>query len=180
MRQSGRKIGASLNHYGDQPESDWAAFYRAHRDGLAAYARALSSNAADAQDLIQDVLVRMVRQGQPTTGARPLVFRAMRNLAIDRHRRRRLESETLPLIRLQFELPTDGADAASLEAMRRALEQLTDAQREVIVLRTYAGLTFEEVSEATARPIGTVASQYARGIEALRTILAPEKHYVRP
>ena len=162
---------------GDQQDSDWAAFYLAHRTGLGAYARALSRDAADAQDLVQEVLVRMVREERPTTGARPIVFRAMRNLAIDRQRRRRLEANALPQIQPRFESP--GEDSAALERLRQSLESLGDAQREVIVLRTYAGLTFEEIAAATTRPIGTVASQYARGIETLRAALDREERHVR-
>lgn len=162
-----------------QSDGDWAAFYLTHRLGLAIYARALSRDAADAQDLIQEVLVRMVRERRPTADGRPLVFRAMRNLAIDRQRRRRLESEALPCVCPRLEVPVTSADASLLESVRCALETLTDAQREVIVLRTYVGLTFDEIAEATARPIGTIASQYTRGIDALRVALKSEKNHVR-
>jgi len=164
----------------DNPESDWSVFYRGHRHGLSAYAGALSPNAADAQDLIQDVLVRMVRDGVSPRGARPLVFRALRNLAIDRQRRRRLEVATLPRICPRYEPPREPEDAIPSQALHRALDQLTDAQREVIVLRTHATLTFDEISAATGRPVGTIASQYARGIEALRGLLKAEKQHVRP
>ena len=160
-------------------DCDWAAFYLAHRQGLAAYARAVSRDVADAQDLIQEVLVRMVREGRSTVDARPLVFRAMRNLAIDRQRRRRVEADSLPRIRAQLEVPASAADVDSLDSLRGALESLGDAQREVIVLRTYAGLTFDEIAVATGRPIGTIASQYARGIDALRVALKSEKNHVR-
>lgn len=163
---------------GEHSESDWAAFYVTHRVGLAAYARALSRDAADAQDLIQDVLVRMVREGRPALGARPVVFRALRNLAIDRQRRRKLEASALPLIRPRLEAPADAEDRERLESLAVALDELSDAQREVIVLRTYAGLSFEEIAGALERPVGTVASQYARGVDALRTAMKPEKHHV--
>lgn len=162
-----------------EPDADWAAFYLANRQGLAVYARALSPNAADAQDLIQDVLVRMVHEQRPLEGARPLVFRAMRNLAIDRQRRRRLESEALPCVCPRWEVPVTAADANLLESLRCALNLLGDSQREVIVLRTYAGLSFDEIAEATGRPFGTIASQYARGLDALRMALKSEKNHVR-
>lgn len=154
-------------------------FYLTHRQGLAAYARSLSHDAADAQDLIQDVLVRMVREGRSTQGARPFVFRAMRNLAIDRQRRRRIEADSLPRVRTRLELSATIVDASLLDSLHEALESLNDSRREVIVLRIYAGLTFEEIAEATARPVGTIASQYARGIDALRVALNPERKHVR-
>jgi len=160
-----------------ESDGDWAAFYLANRQGLAVYARALMPNAADAQDLIQDVLVRMVRDQPQAKGARPLVFRAMRNLAIDRQRRRRLESETLLRIRPRFELPSPGRDPDLHTALLSALDALADEQREVIVLRTYAELTFEEIAEATGRPAGTLASQYARGLKSLGIALAREERH---
>lgn len=162
----------------ESPNADWAAFYLAHREGLGAYARSLSPNAADAQDLVQDVLVRMVQDRRPTHGAKPLVFRAMRNLAIDRQRRRTRETETLPRIQTRFEMPVQSDDAAWFDSLRSALDRLNDAQREVIVLRNYAGLTFEEIVEATGRPLGTVTSQYARGIDSLRTAFNSERNHV--
>ncbi len=75
----------------------WASFYVDQRQVLTTYALALTGNEHTAEDLIQDVLVRIVQQRRPVRKARAYVLRCMRNLWIDRFRSERRQVDTVPL-----------------------------------------------------------------------------------
>lgn len=149
----------------------WAQFYLGHRARLTAYAVTLTGNVAAAADLLQDVLLRMVTERRSPTNALAYFLKCLRNLALDRRRRMR------PLT----ELPRDVAgfldcDAAAnrdvADRVRAALQRLPDEYREVIVLKVYCELTFRDVSGLLGRPMGTVTSDYRRGLAELKTLLA--------
>jgi RNA polymerase sigma-70 factor, ECF subfamily len=61
----------------------------------------------------------------------------------------------------------------TVEAVRRAVEELPAHFREVIVLRELEGLSYKEIATIVGIPIGTVMSRLARGRERLLTILGP-------
>lgn len=151
-------------------------FYLEHRRALAAYAIALTGGAADAHDLIQDVLLRLIRGGAAPQHPRAYILRCLRTAAADRRRVRRPEARGDAGPDPAF-LDVGGADAEARELiglLQTALRSLPAAQREVLVLRVYGELTFQEVADVLGRPFGTIASTYARGIEALRITLGLE------
>ncbi len=158
----------------------WAAFYLANRRALGTYALALTGNAADAQDLVQDALVRMVRQKHQAREARAYVMRCMRNLAIDRYRRSCSRPTETPLEGdcVAFIDEEAAMDGDTLEQVRAALRSLPARRREVIVLKVYAELSFREIADILKIPTGTAASHYARALDELRELLTTEKRYV--
>jgi RNA polymerase sigma-70 factor (ECF subfamily) len=60
------------------------------------------------------------------------------------------------------------------ELVAGALRNLSPNEREVIELKTYAGLTFREIAGVTGSPQGTVATRYRAGLEHLRRALAEQ------
>ncbi len=164
----------------DAIAESWAAFFEAEQDGLTAYATALVGSIEDARDLIQDVMVRLVSERRSVESARVYVLRCLRNGAIDRIRRRRREGREATLLAGAEFIDTTAAVVElreTAERVRQALAELTSAQREVIVLRMYAGRTLRESAEILDQPMGTVASHYARGIEKLRSLLSKELNH---
>lgn len=169
---------------------DWADFFLANQGPLVAYALSLVGGLPAAEDLIQDVLVRMVRQNRPVRNAKAFVLRCMRNLAIDRRRAAKSRPTMIALDGADLAVDETGAafiDDQSGDPVRRecaqsvkaALECLPADRREVIVLKIYAGLTFREIAEILDAPIGTVTSTYSRGLDELRTVFDSElKHVV--
>ncbi len=154
----------------------WARFYLEHRRALGIYATALTGNVAEGADLIQDVLLRMLRERRAPTDPRAFVYRSMRNLSVDRRRNRAARTKAEAEVAVGF-LDAAAADSAVREEVHRvreALARLGDAQREVVILRVYVELGFEEIAEVLNRPLGTVASQYRRSLEALRAELGSE------
>ncbi|MGD8451479.1 MAG: sigma-70 family RNA polymerase sigma factor [Phycisphaerae bacterium] len=157
----------------------WAAFYQRNRAALHAYALSLAPTEADAHDLLQDVLVQLVRRQPAADNPRAYVLRCLRHLAIDRRRAagRRPEAVTLAQAPPLLAVPDDRL-AERQRRLRDALLSLPDVRREIIVLKTYAELTFEEIATVLERPLGTVTSEYARGLQMLRVRLLPEEEHV--
>ncbi len=164
-------------------ETDWTEFLRRHHAALTAYAVSLTGNLDDARELIQEVLCRLVVERRSMRSAKPFVMRCLRNLAIDRHRAaaRRGNGPMPAMPGTAFLDPAVGEveQCETTERIRAALDRLSEARREAIVLRIYGGLTIREASQVLGRPIGTVASDYARGIDAMRALLKEQVDHVR-
>lgn len=139
---------------------------------------------ADASDVLQEVFWEAWQGAasyDPTRGSPEawIVMRA-RTRAIDRIRATRRRSETFvaPLDDTLAAAPGDpGRDAAERAAdgrtVRDALGQLPPAQREVIELAYYAGLTQTEIAERLRQPLGTVKTRIRLGLERLREVVKP-------
>jgi RNA polymerase sigma-70 factor (sigma-E family) len=106
--------------------------------------------------------------GRVDAYARTMVIRAV----MDEHRRPwRREHARDNQDAIDLEAP-DHADAVDDKVvLRRALRQLPKGRRAVLVLRFYEGLSVEETAEALGLSTGTVKSQTARGLSALRDLL---------
>jgi RNA polymerase sigma-70 factor (sigma-E family) len=106
--------------------------------------------------------------GRVDAYARTMVIRAV----MDEHRRPwRREHARDNQDAIDHEAP-DHADAVDDKVvLRRALGQLPKGRRAVLVLRFYEGLSVEETAEALGLSTGTVKSQTARGLSALRDLL---------
>ena len=103
-----------------------------------------------------------------------------RTRAIDRARatRRRSEMFVAPLDEAVAAAPADPAGDAAEQAsdrgtVRSALQRLPDAQREVIELAYYAGLTQSEIADKIKQPLGTVKTRIRLGLERLRDVVKP-------
>jgi RNA polymerase sigma-70 factor, ECF subfamily len=57
-------------------------------------------------------------------------------------------------------------------AVQQAVEQLPEPQRQVLVMKLYAGLTFDQIAQTRDEPLSTVASRYRRALAKLKGILA--------
>ncbi len=136
---------------------------------------------SDAEDLTQLVFVKAL-EALPRYKARGVpfggwLFRLARNTIIDHVRTRREHVE----LEAATERATEDAGPEAIAALRddlgavaRALEQLTEDQREVIALRFFAGLSAKEAAEAMGRQEGTIRGLQFRAIGALRRSLRVE------
>ena len=101
----------------------------------------------------------------------PYVFAAVRNAAVDQMRRQRGAARRLESVSIYNGLPADpAARAVSAEQhrlVREALDELPDAEREAVVMKIYAGLTFDQIARALGQPLQTVASRYRRALERM-------------
>jgi RNA polymerase sigma-70 factor (ECF subfamily) len=137
---------------------------------------------ADASDVLQEVFWEAWRDAgayDPSRGSPEawMVTRA-RTRAIDRIRSTRRRSETFgtPLDEAMAVAPADPAGDAAERAedrgtIRSALDRLPPAQREVIELAYYGGLTQTEIADRLKQPLGTVKTRIRLGLERLRDVV---------
>jgi RNA polymerase sigma factor (sigma-70 family) len=136
------------------------------------YALSLAHDKHDAEDLIQDAWLNLSRR-YGVVGSQPLLFTTIRNLFVDRCRRKKIiafESleETGDAPATIPELPP--GTAGDVETL---LSGLQPAEREVIYLHYIAGHTAEEIGSLTQRPRGTVLSLLHRTLKRLQQSLLP-------
>ena len=151
-----------------------------HLDAAFNYARWLTGNDADAEDVVQDACVRALRFfGSRRDGdARAWLFTIVRNTWYSRVRRRGRAPDGTALDDASGEPLDVSLDPEALllqqqavVRVRTALEQLPSEFREVIVLREIEGLSYKEIAGVMQVPIGTVMSRLARGRDRLASAL---------
>jgi RNA polymerase sigma-70 factor (ECF subfamily) len=154
-----------------------------HLDAAYNYARWLTKNHAEAEDVVQDACVRAMRflSSLRDDDARGWLFAIVRNTWYSRVSRRSTMKEAVSLDAAPREQPDDALDPEerlaqqhTVTLVRAALEQLPPDFREVIVLREIEGLSYKEIAEVVHVPIGTVMSRLARARERLRSVLKLE------
>lgn len=145
---------------------------------LRRYARALTGDAAQADDLVQDCLVRgLARQAQWREGDSPRkwLFTILHNLYVDDARARERRPLQVDLETIEPELrPAAGAEHASAFEIDQALAQLPDEQRQALLLVALEGLSYAETADVLCVPMGTVMSRISRAREGLRRLLYGE------
>lgn len=153
------------------PASAWCeALYRSSARQLVLYGRALGLTHGEAEDVLQETFLALLRRPQPPRDPAGYALRAYRNRARNHWRSlwRRLARE--PEADRWFEPPT--ADEAATERARSALIRLPVEQREVIVLKVWHEMTFEAIGRLIGRSPNTVAGRYRYGLQKLRAALA--------
>lgn len=151
-----------------------------HLDAAFNYARWLTRNDAEAEDVVQDACVRAIRffSSLRDDDARAWLFTIVRNTWYSRVSRLAKMTAGAPLSDGQDQWPDNALDPEerllqqhTVALVRQALEQLPVDFREVIVLREIEGLSYKEIAAVAGVPIGTVMSRLARARERLQTIL---------
>jgi len=153
-------------------------------DGLYSYAMVLSRNPAEAEDLVQETCLRAIggmgrlRSGSNVKG---WLFTILRNIWLNQIRHLRTGPEIVELNPDGNEAsdPVDPAkDAQTVyvgkverERVRTAIQQLPVEFREIIILREYEELSYQEIATLLACPVGTVMSRLARARSRLRDLL---------
>jgi len=143
------------------------------RLATAVYRQALAflGCAADAEDVVQDVFLHLVRRrGYPIRDLKAYLLTAARHQACSSLRRRQREG---PVDDLEAALlPASSAGGfGDRETVRAALEALPPEQQEVVRLKVYEQMTFAEISQAVRASINTVASRYRYALVKLRKAL---------
>jgi RNA polymerase sigma-70 factor, ECF subfamily len=166
------------------PSRDIERFERVvlpHLDDAYTLARYLLRDQHEAQDAVQDAVLRALRYFETYRDgdARAWLLAIVRNCCLTRQRRAQVERANISFVE-DIDVARDegsrGTDARAIEqseraALQRALAALPDEFREVIVLREVQGLSYREISDVVGVPIGTVMSRLARGRRRLASTL---------
>ena len=147
---------------------------------LRRYARALLGDPDAADDLVQDSLTRAMDRlhlWRPGTNMRAWLFSILHNQHVNAARRGARRPDRIGLEPAHDGLhPTPPAQDAGpgLRDLGRALAQLSEDQRQVLLLVGLEGLTYAEAAEVLDVPLGTVMSRLNRGRQRLRELMGAD------
>jgi RNA polymerase sigma-70 factor (ECF subfamily) len=148
-----------------------------HIPALRRYARSLTGDAWNADDLVQDTLERACERRHlwaAGSDLRAWLFTLMHNLFVDGARRAvrqqagRVDMDVEEAAR---DLPAAGGGAEQVMDLQRCLLRLPADQREVLLLVSLQDLRYEDVAHITGVPIGTVMSRLSRARTRLRELM---------
>lgn len=156
-------------------------------DSLYRYAMVLTRNRPDAEDLVQETYVRAMEaygRLRENSNVKGWLFTILRNQWLNQLRRRRTGPQFLetdgesPIIEgLPGNLPDAQAVLENLEDVERvrmAIDKLPSEFQEVLILREFEELSYQEISSVLSCPAGTVMSRLARARARLRVLLTNE------
>ena len=171
-------------------DSDLRSFIRSERQRFVYYVRSLLTETAemDAEDVVHDVLAKILEKADPTTPLENLaayVYRSLKNRVIDYIRTKKptlsldgvSDAESGKLVDLLHDVTPNALEALQTqewkEGLFEALEGLRDIEREVIIAHEFEGIPFKELSHRWHVPQNTLLSHKSRAMKKVR------KHFQR-
>ena len=149
---------------------DWKVCFSKLGPGLVLFARQWVQSRADAEDVVQEAFVRFWRR-QHSIQNRALLFASVRSIALDLlrrdARRARREAEAVLEAGQTSEPPFQPADE-SRRALAEAVDRLPSEQREVLVMKIWNELTFNEIGTVLGISQNTAASRYRYALTSLK------------
>jgi len=143
------------------------ALYRQHGAALLVFASAISGDRSRAQDAVHQVFLKAIENGSVSEAVnkKAYLFACVRNAVLNDAK---LQDRNMPLdVDSAWFSPPD-RDYAGEQNLRRALCDLPDDQREVIILHVWGELTFLEIGELLGLNSNTAASRYRYALAKLR------------
>ncbi len=152
----------------------------AHFNALYGFALSITADPRDAEDLVQETYLRAFRkfeQFEFGTSCKAWMFRIMRNIAIDRVRKKDPLCDTgcddtsgeLACMRVETDYLVCAID------LKKAFSALEPKYRMIVLLKDIEGFTYQEIAGILNFPIGTVMSRLYRGRRVLKSILSDKK-----
>ena len=155
-----------------------------HLDALYSYAMVISRDPTKAEDLVQETYARAVRaigSLRENSNVKSWLFTILRNIWLNQLRQQRsapklieldVDESTADLAIEKSEDPlTSYISTMERERVRQAIQRLPRQFREVIVLREYEELSYDEIATLLRVPAGTIMSRLARARSKLRELL---------
>lgn len=179
------ELAASVDLHAVHRGDGWAIerFVEAHQDRLYAYARSIVRDPRDAEEVVQDTLVRAIRALRFTYGeaqvrellVTPWILRIARNLALNRVRARRSRPLTEPLGTLDPPVADlSDADSDGDHRLATALARLDTATREWLTLRFVNDCSYAEIAVVKACTESAARGRVFRALARLREELTGE------
>jgi len=179
-------LEATLRRAAAGDEAAWRGLIQAYSGRVFGLIRAQCNSSDLAEEITQSTFCTIaVKIGGYTELGKfeQWLFRIAMNRLRDEMRRRKrqarpVEDETLaglagPTDERRSD-PATAADPAELEALRRAVAQLSDADQQIIHLRHYGELSFKQIAEILNQPLGTVLARQHRALKKLAELLGSE------
>jgi RNA polymerase sigma-70 factor (ECF subfamily) len=168
---------------GDEPA--WRRLIEMYGRRLFALAKSRCRSREQAEEIVQSVFVTVSSKlgaGEYTEQGRfeAWLFRVTMNRLRDHARRVKRHAVSVEQERLTGVSAPQGADGVDLDALRRAIDQLGAADREIIELRHHGGMSFKQLAELLGEPLGTLLARHHRALRKLREIMENEQGRDRP
>lgn len=158
---------------------DWTVWLNQHGSALVLFARQWVPSRADAEDVVQEAFVHCWRSRHRMQDPVAYLYASVKHCALDwlRGRQRRVRREKAAA--REEAVDHDTLFAGGVEEDRRmnieaAVRRLPKAQREVLVMKTWGGLSFPQIAKALEISANTAASRYRYALAKLREELAEE------
>ena len=163
-------------------EATLTALYEEYYNRIARYAYVRIGNKTDAEDLAGEVFLKALQSlksyNERGIPMQAWLFRIAHNLVVD-YLRKKAKRKTVPIDAVQIANGTDPAMIAEknieMERVTKAMEQLTRAQREVLALRFFGGLTSQETGGILKKSDGAVREMQRAAIAKLRQLLSTDQ-----
>jgi RNA polymerase sigma-70 factor (ECF subfamily) len=158
-----------------------AEVYRRHGRAVYGLARRVLHDDAEAEDVTQEVFLRLWRQPDrfdPDRGSlRSFLLAQAHGRAVDAvrsssSRRRREFRDAARTARAEYDMQHEVWDLALADQVARAMAELSDDERQAIELAYFDGRTYREVAQLLDQPEGTVKSRIRNGMRRMRAVLA--------
>ena len=157
-------------------------------DGLYGYAMTITRNPTEAEDLVQETYLRAIprmRSLRPQSNLKSWLFTILRNIHLNQLRKQRVTPKVLEIdgdentADIVAETSKDPlaryVSKAERDSVLEAIQQLPSMFRQIVVLREYEDLSYQEIAGILGCPVGTVMSRLARARSKLRTLLRPKR-----
>ena len=150
-----------------------ASLYREVSSSVYSFSLSILKNSYDAEDVLQDCFIRVFQSAnQYHSTGKPMawIMTIAKNLCLMRLRQQS-KTETLPAeenLPIQWSEETTAMDRIVLE---QCMSQLSDQQRQIVVLHAVAGLKHREIAQLLDMALPTVLSKYHRAIKKLRNTI---------
>ena len=155
----------------------WKRWLDQHGPALVLLARQSVASHADAEDVVQEAFVRFWKSRERVAEPIAYLYACVKRCALDwqragKRRSRREEAQARSEAEPMFAGPLEQNERRT--AVERALANLPEKQRAVLVMRIWGGLTFSEVAAALEISADTAASRYRYALNKLQEALAEE------
>lgn len=155
-------------------KSALAALYQCAKTPIYTYALSVVKSRQDAEDVLQDVLLEIWRSASAYKSlGKPMawIITITRNKCFMKLRQRAFTSELPYDPEALSETVADGMNLEDRIVIKSCLEELSDDEREIVILHAVSGLKHKEIAEILKIPLSTVLSKYNRAIKKLRQTL---------
>ena len=146
-----------------------AQWYEAHGTELMLYARQWNAN-QQAEDVVQDAFIRLLRQRKCPDNVRAWLFRVVRNCSISRARRLQLRKQAAREIARPedqwFESRRD--DLIDAKLVQDLLQTLPSNLREIVLLRIWGQMSLREISQIVNKSVPWIHHGYKEALEIIR------------
>jgi RNA polymerase sigma-70 factor, ECF subfamily len=159
----------------------FAEFYDACADRVGHYLMVRLGSWPDAEDVLQETFLQLTRSRERLAEVESLdayVIAVARNEVarlLSKRGRQQRNQEALSAEKLFRFDPGDDSARENAEAVAVALQHLEPDLREVVELKTFSGLTFQQISQATGLPQGTAATRYRSALAKMRAWFARQR-----